>query len=316
MQTLFTKNKKQILLITFCMFLLFLNACKHEQTEDIYILYTNDIAGEVYGEVGYSGVKGYKDYLQSEHPYVGLVDAGDFFDGSFSVSDKGAAIVQIMNAVGYEAAALGNQEFWIGLDALANNIKESDFPYLSCNLKYEGSGEDLLKDVKPYVIKQYGWTKIAYIGVTTPETMTPGKPSYEAITENGEFIYSFYEGNDGADLYEQVQKTIDKVRKKVDYVIVLAHLGSNSVTEGFSSYDLIDNTTGIDVVIDGHSHTPISGEGVYDAGGNNVVLTSTGEKLQNLGVLIIHPDHTFNTALYPSVYEKNSAIDELIASLR
>ncbi len=293
-----------------------LSSCKHEQTEDIYILYTNDVAGEVYGDVGYAGVKGYKDKLKSEHQYVSLVDAGDFFDGSFSASDKGEAVTQIMNAVGYDVVALGNQEFSIGLDALSENIDESEFDYVSCNLKYVGEGSDPLKKVKPYVIKKYGWTKIAFIGVTTPETLTEGKPSYEAIRKDGQLLYSFYEGNEGQDLYEQVQKTIDKVRNRVDYVIVLAHLGSNSVTEGFSSYDLIDNSSGIDVVIDGHSHTVISGEGVYDADGNNVILTSTGKELENLGVLTIHPDHSFNTALYPSVYEKDSAIDELISSLR
>lgn len=298
------------------LFVLFLSGCRHEQTEDIYILYTNDVAGEVSGDVGYSGVKGYKDYLLSEHPYVGLVDAGDFFDGPFSAGDKGAAIVDIMNTIGYEAVVLGNQEFSIGLESLAKNMANSDFTYLSCNLKYLGFSQDPLKAVKPYVIKEYGWTKIAYIGVTTPETMLPGKPAYEAITEDDEFIYSFYEGDEGRELYEQVQKTIDKVRKKVDYVIVLAHLGSNSTIEGFSSYDLIANTSGIDVVIDGHAHTAISGEGVADKDGTMVVLTSTGEKLQNLGVLVIHPDHTYTTVLYPSVYEKDSSIDEMINSLR
>lgn len=306
---------------SFFYFLIFLlcvslSSCKHEQPEDIYILYTNDVAGEVYGGVGYAGVKGYKDQLKKEHQYVSLVDAGDFFDGPFSGNDKGKAVVQIMNAVGYDVAAIGNQEFSIGLDALAENIAESGFDYVSCNLKYIGKGDDPLKKVKPYVIKKYGWTKIAFIGVTTPETMIEGKPSYEAIRQDGELLYSFYEGNEGEDLYEQVQKTVDKALKRADYVIVLSHLGSNSVTEGFSSYDLIDHTSGIDVVIDGHSHTVISGEGVYDADGNNVVLTSTGKELENLGVLTIHPDHTFNTVLYPSVYEKDSEIDELISSLR
>ena len=293
-----------------------LSSCKHEQPEDIYILYTNDVAGAVYGGVGYAGVKGYKDQLKNEHQYVSLVDAGDFFDGSFSERDKGKAVVQIMNMVGYDVVAVGNQEFSIGLVALAENIAESAFDYVSCNLKYIGKESDPLMKVKPYVIKKYGWTKVAFIGVTTPETMTEGKPSYEAIRQDDQFLCRFYEENDGSDLYEQVQRTSDKVRNKVDYVIIVSHLGSNSVTEGFSSYDLIDHTSGIDVVIDGHSHTVISGEGVYDADGNNVVLTSTGKELENLGVLTIHPDHTFNTVLYPSVYEKDSGIDELISSLR
>ena len=308
--------RKKILYVLLVLFMcISLAACKHEQTEDIYILYTNDVASEVYGDIGYAGVKGYKDALLSEHQYVGLVDAGDFFDGSFSAASAGANIVTIMNAVGYDVAVLGNQEFSIGLDALSNNIDASGFDYVSCNLRYLGSGKDPLKNVKPYVIKKFGYTKIAFIGVTTPETLTEDKPARNAIEKDGQVLYSLYEGNGGEDLYEQVQKTINKVRNKVDYVIILSHLGSNSVTEGFSSYDLIDHISGADVVIDGHSHTVISGEGVYDADGHNVVLTSTGEKLENLGVLVIHPDHTFNTVLYPSVYEKDASIDELIASM-
>ncbi len=309
------RNKKLRIVIISVLLAFLLSACQKEQTEDILILYTNDIASEVYGDVGYSGVKGYKDYLKSENTYVGLVDAGDFFDGELSHATSGKAIVSIMNAVGYDVAVIGNQEFSIGLDALASNISDSDFDYVSCNLKYLGSGKDPLKEVKPYVIKKFGPTRIAFIGVTTPETLTEGKTARASIEKDGELLYGFYENDDGSALYEQVQKTINKAKKRADYVIVLAHLGSNSVTEGFSSYDLIDHTTGIDVVIDGHSHTVIAGEGVYDAGGNNVVLTSTGEKLQNLGLLTIHPDHTFTTVLYPSTYEKDAAIDELIASI-
>ena len=295
--------------------LLALCGCEMEQTEDIYILYTNDVASEVDGEIGYAGVKGYKDEIKSEHRYVGLVDAGDFLDGQLARQTSGKAIVEIMNAVGYDVVALGNQEFSLGLDALSDNISNSGFDYVSCNLRYLGAGKNPLKKVKPYVIKRFGPTRIAFIGVTTPETLKEGKEARAAIEKDGELLYSFYEADDGTELYEQVQKTIDKVRKKVDYVIVLSHLGSNSVAEGFSSYDLIDHTSGIDVVIDGHSHTVISGEGVYDAEGNNVVLTSTGEKLENLGVLIIHPDHTFQTILYPSVYSKDSAVEQMIGEI-
>ena len=132
---------------------------------------------------------------------------------------------------------------------------------------------------------------------------------------DGEPVYSFYENDEGQELYQQVQKTVDAVKNKVDYVIVLAHLGSNSVTEGFSSYDLIYNTTGIDVVIDGHSHTIISGEAVENKDGEMVVLTSTGEKLQNVGVLTIHPDHTFITYLQPFVDEKDPIVQEIIDSI-
>lgn len=288
-----------------------------EQKEDIIILYTNDVAGTlVEGEVGYDGVAGYKKYLLTENNYVSLVDAGDYFDGKVGARSGGKDVVRLMNATGYDVVAVGNQEFSIGLDNLAEAIKESDFDYVSCNIKYTGSGKDPLNAIKPYVIKRYGWTKVAFIGVTTPETAIEGKKSYEAIVQDGNLIYDFYGGNDGYDLYDQVQATVDKVRKKVDYVIVLAHLGSNSVTEGFSSYDLISYTDGIDVVIDAHSHTVIWGEAVENMDGDNVVLTSTGEKLQYLGVLKLHPDHTYTTTLYPTIDEKDPAVTEIIEEIQ
>lgn len=296
--------------------LIILSGCELEQTEDIYIVFTNDVASEVDGEIGYAGVKGYRDHLLSEHRYVSLVDAGDFFDGEIGHAADGLYMVQIMNAVGYDVVTLGNQEFSIGLDALAKNIGESDFEYVSCNLGYIGNGKDPLSKVKPYTIKRYGFTRVAFIGVTTPETLIPGKPAYNAILEDGEPIYSFYGGNGGDDLYEQVQKTVDKIRKKADYVIVLAHLGMNSVKKGFSSYDLIENTTGIDVVIDAHSHTPNTGEAVANKEGKNVVLTSAGEKINYLGVLELHTDHTYTTTLYDSVYYKDSSITELIDEIK
>ena len=295
--------------------MLVLCSCETEQTEDILIVYTNDVSGEVNGNIGYAGVKAFKDQLKAEHRYVSLVDAGDFFDGAYGRQNDGKDILSVMNAAGYDVVALGNQEFSIGLDELAENVGNASFPFVSCNLKYLGKGKDPLKKVKPYTILRYGPTKIAFIGVTTPETLTPNKPAYEAITVDGEPLYGFYEGNEGQDLYEQVQKTVDKAKKKADYVIVLSHLGSNSVTEGFSSYDLIDHCTGIDVVIDAHSHTVIFGEGVYDAEGNDVVLTSTGEKLEYVGLLSIHPDRTYTTVLYPNIEERDSTVQGLVDSL-
>ena len=310
------KMAKKVTYIFLIVFLLCsLSGCKHEQTEDIYILYTNDVASEVDGEVGYAGVKGLKDQMEKQYNYVALVDAGDYYDGSLSKSSDGKAIMKIMNAVGYDVVTIGNQEFSIGLDALKDDIAHSDFKYVSCNIRYTGKGFNPLRKVKPYVIKNFGGTKVAFIGVTTPETLIPNKPAYEAILDNGEPIYDFYGDNEGQDLYAQIQKTVDKVRKKVDYVILIAHLGTFGVMDGYSSYEVIGHTNGIDVVIDGHSHAIISGEPVLNKDGDQVALTSTGEKLENVGVLQIHPDHTFTTVLYPSVYEKDESIESLIQSI-
>lgn len=291
------------------------SGCQREQTEDIFILYTNDVASAINDGVGYAGVKGYYDEMKRNNRYVSLVDAGDFYDGTVSKNSDGDDITTIMNAVGYEFVGVGNQEFSIGIDNLAKNIKKAKFTFLSCNLKYTGSKRNRLRKIKPYKIKRFGPTKVAFIGVTTPETLIEGKEAYEAILENGIPAYHFYEEDGGKALYEQVQKTVDKVRKRVDYVVVLAHLGSNSVMEGFSSYDLIANTTGIDVVIDGHSHTVISGEPVNNMNGEMVVLTSTGKELENLGVLAMHPDHTFTTVLYPYVENTDYDIQGLCDSV-
>ena len=300
-----TLSALSLLLVTLC-------GCRGEQTEDIYIVFTNDVASKMSGEIGYAGVKGFRDHYLSEHPYVALVDAGDFLDGSISHQSNGKYIIQVMNAVGYDVVTLGNQEFSNGLDALADNIRESNFTYLSCNLKYLGSGIDPLNEVKPYVIKQYGNTKVAFVGVTTPETLKPGKPAYNALVKDGELLYDFYGGNDGQELYDQVQKTVDQARRRADYVIVIAHLGLNSVTKGFSSYELIANTTGIDAMLDGHSHTQNAGEAVLNKNGDVVVLASTGEKLDTIGLMILNKDHTFTTAIYPHVYYKDASIQEMV----
>lgn len=305
--------KTKLLIIMIC---LLLSGCvSHEQTENIYIVYTNDVASRIDENFGYAGVKGYKTYLESENNYVCLVDAGDYYDGRISELSGGEYITQIMNVVGYDVVAVGNQEFQIGLDHLAKDVAESDFDYVSCNIKYTGSGKNKLDGIKPYVIKNFGGVRVAFIGVTTPEVMVSGKRSCEAITVDNEFIYHFYEENEGKDLYEQVQKTVNKIRKKAEYVILLSHLGSNSVTEGFSSYDVIANTTGIDVVIDGHSHTVIPGETVSNKDGEDVVLTSTGEQFENLGVLILRKDHTFSTTLYPTIYEIDAGVREMCESI-
>ena len=287
-----------------------------KQTEDIYILYTNDVASAIDENFGYAGVKGYKDMLEEEHQYVALVDAGDYFDGKLAAKSEGRDIVQLMNAVGYDAVTIGNQEFSIGIRALSRNIRRSKFNYVSCNIRYTGKSWNLLRRVKPYVIKKYGPIKVAYIGVTTPETLIPGKMSYLACLEDEEIVYDFYQADDGKELYDQVQKTVDEVRNQVDYVIVLAHLGSNNVTEGFSSYDLITHTRGIDAVIDGHSHTPILGEPVLNLDGEDVALTSTGQKFQNLGVMVLRSDHTIFTNLYPTIYESDEKIAKMVEDIK
>lgn len=299
-------KKVKILMFVF-MICLSLSGCNHKQDHDIYILYTNDMHCNARGEeIGLAGVRAFKEQYKNTHTYVSLVDCGDFAEGNaYGEFHKGLKMVMLMNDCGYDVVALGNQDFMYGVDRVQRMLEDAKFDVVDCNIKYLGKDGYSLSDIKPYVIKKYGHTKVAFVGVMTPDILTEGKPSYDALLENGELAYSFYKGNEGQDLWEQVQKTVNKVRKKVDYVIVLSHLGIETKSEPYTSFEMIANTEGIDVVIDGHSHTVMHGEAVANKNGEGVVITSTGQNLENIGVLILGKDGTYTTTLYPRVEEKD-----------
>lgn len=294
--------KKATNIILIILMALGLFGCSHEQDHDIYILFTNDVHCATEGEIGYAGVKYFRDQYVNSHTYVTLVDCGDAIQGGeMGKILDGYEIYMLMNDCGYEVAALGNQDFVYGMDAVKDRIEQANFDIVGCNYKYLGNGKDKLSGIKPYVIKKFGHTKVAFIGVLTPDTLTPGKPSYEAFVEDGALAYSLYEENDGQDLYEQVQRTVDKVRKKVDWVIVLSHLGNEQKSEPYTSLELIANTNGIDGLIDAHSHTVNFGTAVLNKDGDEVAMVSTGKELEYIGVMILQKDHTFSTNLYGSV---------------
>ena len=304
-QTLFA------LLMVICLF-----GCSHKQDHDIYILFTNDIHACADENIGLAGVKYFKDQYVNSHTYVTLVDCGDSVEGGpIGEYRDGYEIYMLMNDCGYDVAVLGNQDFTYGMDATVSLIEQANFDIVGCNVRYTGSNSDRLSDIQPYVIKKYGHTKVAFIGVMTPDILEEGKPSYDALLEDGEIVYSFYEDNEGQDLYDQVQKTIDKVSKKADYVIVLSHLGVENKSQPYTSLELIANTTGIDVLIDAHSHTVNYGEAFANKDGDDVVLVSTGKDLEYIGELILHTDHTYSTMLYDSVDGKDPFIEAEIEDI-
>lgn len=301
--------KKSFLALSVLFFELFLlvGCVTPEYTEyllnDIVILYTNDIHCEIEGNITFSNLSSYKESALKKTPYVTLVDCGDANQGEVigSVS-KGEYIIDIMNAVGYRFAILGNHEFDYGMDQLKNNINKFNGEYLGCNLTYSGSGENALSEVKPYEIINYDGISVAYIGVTTPYTTASSNPSY--FMENGEFVYGFTTGNDGQNFYDVVQKNIDEcISNGASYVVVLSHLGDGEEYSPYSSTDLINNTTGIDVVLDGHAHSAIPSKYEENKDGEDVLLSSTGTKLTNFGQLVITRDGFISTTLI-SKYEK------------
>ena len=267
---------------------------KEEPLDDIYILYTNDVHCAIDTNIGYAGLAAYKNEMLKEYKYVSLVDIGDFSQGgSIGALTQGEAAIELMNEVGYEVATLGNHEFDYGLDVLSHNLSEADFEITSTNIVYSGSDDTLNTINHDYIIKEYGNVKIAFIGVTTPITST--NEGLDNFSENGEVVVSFTE--DPTSFYAKVQNSVNMVRKKVDYVIVLSHLGISESFEPYRSYDLINNTYGIDAVLDGHSHSVIEEEHVKNLNGEEVLLTSTGAKLIYIGELKIAKDGTLSSKL-------------------
>ena len=267
-----------------------------EKSDDIVVLYTNDVHCQVdpaankegvQTNAGYTNVAAYKADMLDTHNYVTLVDCGDAIQGGpIGAMTKGEAIVTVMNTVGYDIATFGNHEFDYGMDQLAKLVESAHAQYISCNFTYTGEGTAKVS-ADPYVIKDYGDTKVAFVGISTPESFTKSTPTYFQ-DENGNYVYSFAEGNNGQDLYDAVQKAVDDAKSAgADYVVAVAHTGTDESSTPWTSNEVIANTTGIDVYLDGHSHSTIAGDKVANKDGEEVILTSTGTKLKNIGKLVI-----------------------------
>lgn len=209
--------------------------------------------------------------------------------------DKGYNIIKIMNEVGYDAATFGNHEFDYTMSGCLNAIEWAEYSYLSCNFYHNEDG--VIKDtvVDPYKIFTFGDIKIAVIGITTPETISTSTPAYFQDDE-GNYIYEIAGGDDGYDLYNAVQNSIDSAKDEADYIIALGHLGIDESSAPWRSEDVIANTSGIDAFIDGHSHSTVEMKNILDKNGNNVVLTQTGEYFNAIGKMTISND-TIKTEL-------------------
>lgn len=287
----------------------FLSSCT-EKPSDIAILYTNDIhcavkADSENGTIGYSKLAQLKEDIAASGTPVVLIDAGDAIMGEpIGAVSEGENIIKIMNLSCYDYAIPGNHEFDYGMDRFFELTKMADFKYLSCNFK---SLENDSLVLPAYDIKEMGGRKIAFIGVTTPATLSSSSPT-SFMDDDMNYIYNFCQDGTGEVLYNQVQQTVDEVKKNgADYVIVIAHLGIGVSCSPWMSTELIENTTGIDVVIDGHSHSILEQEKVKNAEGKTVILTSTGTKFANVGKLIISADGTVATEL---INESKSTLAE------
>ncbi len=271
---------------------------------DIVILYDNDVHCNV---EGYEDMAALKKEMQSQSRYVSVVSCGDYLQGDvIGAISKGKAIVSIMNEVGYDVVTLGNHEFDYGVKRLKNLMKSLNATVTSSNFVKKKTGSPVFSS---YTIKKYGKKKVAFVGITTPESFTSSTPDYFK-NSNGKLIYGFCGDSSGKLLAKQVQEAVDEAREEgADYVVALSHLGTEGVTAQWSAQKLIQNTSGIDAVLDGHSHSTIESMKVKNKNGKKITLSSTGTKFANIGRLVISKTGSISTMLYP-IDEEHQYADE------
>ena len=277
------------------------SACWFGDKSDVTILYTNDVHTYIDKQspkLTYAAIADLKQSYQDAGKDVLLVDAGDHVQGTaYGSMDEGASIIKLMNAAGYDVATPGNHEFDYGMDRAKAIMKEADFPYLSCNWVDLRTTLRVLPSVKVFV---RGGRRIAFVGVTTPETFTKSTPAYFMDKAQRKYIYDIQGGEDGKKLYDAVQKAIDKAKLLADVVIGLGHLGVDPSSSPWTSEEVIAHTSGFDAFIDGHSHTVMENKQVQDASGKAVTLTQTGSYFANVGEMTIAADGTITTKLIPT----------------
>lgn len=273
--------------------------CFFGDKADVTILYTNDVHTYIDNKSPkptYAAIAALKKSIEDTGRDVLLVDAGDHIQGTaYGSMDDGATVIELMNEAGYDLATPGNHEFDYGMARAKAVLREADFPYVSCNWVDLRTGFNVLPSVKFFFV---GGRKIAFVGVTTPETFTKSTPAYFMNDAQTKYIYDILGGEDGQKLYDAVQKAIDKAEFwGADTIIGLGHLGVDPSSSPWTSEEVIAHTHGFTAFIDGHSHTVMANKQVTDASGKAVTLTQTGSYFKNIGKMTVGADGTITTEL-------------------
>lgn len=289
--------------------------CFFGDKADVTILYTNDVHTYIDNKSPkptYAAIAALKKSIEDAGRDVLLVDAGDHIQGTaYGSMDDGATIIELMNEAGYDLATPGNHEFDYGMARAKAVLREADFPYVSCNWVDLRTGLNVLPSVKFFFV---GGRKIAFVGVTTPETFTKSTPAYFMNDAQTKYIYDILGGEDGQKLYDAVQKAIDKAEFwGADTIIGLGHLGVDPSSSPWTSEEVIAHTHGFTAFIDGHSHTVMANKQVTDASGKAVTLTQTGSYFKNIGKMTVGADGTITTELIDT-YEGLDAVVAATAS--
>jgi len=285
------KNTKTIIIAVFL--LLCAVSCKKDdnnlptQRTSIVILYENDVHCNI---DGYAKMAGLRDAI-ADTAYVGMVSSGDYLQGgTVGAISNGCFIIDIMRSMHYDAVSLGNHEFDYGMPRQLELFSSFNAPVVCTNL-YDMSGNRIYA---PYTIHSYGDRKVAFVGVVT-ERAEENSPY--AFVSNGHQAYTL----NGGSMVQLVQQSIDEARAQgTDYVVVLSHLGEEQVEGCLTSHELVEATTGIDVVLDAHTHSVILCDTVLNAAGQPVYISQTGTQFANVGQFVINKEGDFSFELIPT----------------
>ena len=308
------------ILVILLMLLVACSCSKNEKPkEEVYIVFTSDVHCGIDENFTFASLKAYVNDLKAEHNNVLLVDCGDFIQGgTIGTLSKGEYIIELMNDMEYDLVTYGNHEFDYGPERLKELLDSLNCKKVISNVKYTGSKINAFEGIPEYVIYDFNGTKVGFIGVLTPQTITESTPAY--FKEGDNYVYSFYDGEEGSVLQNKVQEVVDEVRKQgADYVIALTHLGSVLENSPYDSISLISHTSGIDAVIDGHSHSLITEDKYPNKDGEDVILSSVGTKLQEVGTLIIDPEGNMQV-IHMETYDKKdeamqNSVNEVLSDL-
>lgn len=273
--------------------------------KDVVVLFTSDVHCGIDQGFGYAGLVAIRSSMEAAGNHVLLVDNGDSIQGEpIGTMTTGEALIELMNTVGYDIAVPGNHEFDYGMERFLELTGKASFPYISAN--FNKNGELVFA---PYVIKEFDGVKIAFVGVTTPKTITSSTPKYFQ-DEEGDFIYGFMQDETGEKLYAAVQSAVDAARAEgAAYVVVLGHLGNEDSCSPWTYADVIANTTGIDALLDGHSHDTDQVE-MLNKDGETVLRSACGTKMAGVGCLRIGKDGKLSTDLF--LWNNSVAAPELL----
>lgn len=277
----------------------------HKQ-RSIVILYENDVHCAM---DGYAKLAGLRDAI-ADTADVLLVSNGDYVQGqTVGAISKGQYVVDVMQKLHYDAITLGNHEFDYGMERMFQLLRQVPAPIVCCNLHDVRTGRMVFA---PYVMKWVGNKRLAFVGVVTPTSME-------------DEAYAFYDDRDSLiydlqvkDIPSLVQSSVDEARKAgADYVIVDSHLGEQETQRHSDSHLLVANTSGIDIVLDGHSHATIVADTIFNKVGKPIIVTQTGTKFANVGKLLITPDGKMSVSLIPieSITEKDAYVAEVVDSI-